>query len=60
MEEKHKEKTALFSTKGLFQFKVMHFGLCYPHIFSEVSKSSAASLQWTKCLVYLDDVIVIP
>lgn len=60
MEEDDKSKTAFVTRKGLFQFKVMPFGLtCAPATFERLMETVLAGLQWDKCLVYLDDIIVI-
>jgi hypothetical protein len=45
--------------KGLFQFKVMPFGLCNtPATFERLIEAVLAKLLWQTCLVYLDDIIV--
>ena len=60
MKEVDKEKTAFCTTEGLFQFNVMPFGLCNaPASFQRLMDLVLASLQWSECLVYLDDVIII-
>ena len=52
--------TAFCTTKGLFQFRVMLFGLCNaPATFQRLMDLVLAGLQWSECLVYLDDVIVL-
>ena len=55
-----KEKCA-FSVpmRGHFQFKVMPFGLCNaPASFERLMEQVLAGLQYDRCLVYLDDIIV--
>lgn len=60
MEEKDKAKTECVMRKGLFQFKVMPYGLtCGPATFERLMETVLAGLQWDICLVYLDDIIVI-
>ena len=52
-------KTA-FSTKyGLFDFTTMPFGLMTaPATYQQLMELALSGLQWSLCLVYLDDVIV--
>ena len=53
-------KTAFVTKKGLFQFKVMPFGLCNaPATFERLVETILSGLQWEICLIYLDDIIVI-
>ena len=53
------EKTAFSSHMGLFQYKVMPFGLCNaPATFECMMETLLSDLLWKKCLVYLDDVII--
>ena len=60
MDDEDKSKTAFVTRKGLFQFKVMPFGLtCAPATFERLMETVLAGLQWDLCLVYLDDIIVI-
>lgn len=54
-----REKTAFITHKGLFQFKHMPFGLANsPKTFERLMELVMSGLQWEKCLVYLDDVII--
>ena len=51
-------KTAFATHAGLFQFKVMPFGLCNtPAIFERLMDRVLQGLWWSRCLVYLDDII---
>ena len=52
-------KTAFCTQEGLFEFNVMPFGLCNaPATFQRLMDSVLAGLQWSSCLVYLDDIII--
>lgn len=52
-------KTAFATRQGLFEFNVLSFGLCNaPSTFQRLMDLVLADLQWTTCLVYLDDIIV--
>ncbi len=56
-EDRH--KTAFITADGLFQFKVLLFGLSNdPSSFQRSMDIILAGLRWIACLVYLDDVIV--
>lgn len=59
VDEKDREKTAFVTENGLYQFKVMPFGLCNaPATFERLMNKILEGLSWKTCLVYLDDVIV--
>ena len=56
---KDREKTAFCTPEGLFEFRVMPFGLCNaPATFQRLMDAVLAGLQWSSCLVYLDDLII--
>lgn len=56
---KDKAKTAFITRQGLFEFNVLAFGLTNgPSTFQRLMDLVLADLQWTTCLVYLDDIIV--
>ena len=58
--EGDQEKTAFVSQSGLFEFKVMPFALCNaPATFQRLMDLVLAGVQWSHCLVYLDDIIVV-
>ena len=60
MSPEHREKTAFCTTEGLFEFNVTPFGLCNaPATIQRLMDMVLAGLQWSSCLVYLDDIIVI-
>ena len=51
-------KTALATHSVLFQFRVMPFGLCNaPATFERLMDRVLQGLRWSRCLVYLDDII---
>lgn len=53
------EKTAFVTKYGLFEFLVMPFGLTNaPATFERLMERVLNGLQWTQCLVYIDDIIV--
>ena len=58
MDSSDKAKTAFITRKGLFQFRVLPFGLCNaPATFERLMEAVLAGLQWDICLIYLDDII---
>ena len=59
MSEEDKEKTAFCTKYGLFQWKVMPFGLCNaPSTFERLMERVLQGLQWESAVLYLDDIIV--
>ena len=59
MSEADRDKTAFCTRYGLYQWKVMPFGLCNaPGTFERLMEQVLAGLQWETILLYLDDVIV--
>ena len=53
-----KKKAAFVMNEGLFQFRVMPFGLCNaPATFERLMDRVLCGMRWSRCLVYLDDVI---
>lgn len=59
VDDKDREKTAFVTPDGLYQFKMMPFGLCNaPATFERMMDSLLRGMKWTICLCYLDDVIV--
>ena len=58
--EKDRHKAAFVTRYGLFQPKVMPFGLCSaPQTFSRVMEYVLRGLKWEEVLCYLDDISVI-
>ena len=59
MELCDKEKTAFTSHEGLYQFKVLGFGLCNAvATFQRPMEYVLRGLHWKTCLLYIDDIIV--
>ena len=55
-----REKTAFTTSEGLFEFKVMPFGLCYvPATFQRLMNWVLCDVNWVECLVYIDHIVVI-
>ena len=51
-------KTTVATHSGLFQLKVMPFDLCNaPATFKRLMDRVLQGLRWSRCLVYLDDII---
>ena len=58
--EEDQPKTAFTTPEGLFQFRVMPFGLCNaPATFQRLMDRVLDGLKWSSCLVYLDDIIIV-
>ena len=59
LSESDRPKTAFSCSNGLWQWRVMPFGLCNaPATFERLMDSVLAGLHWQSALVYLDDIIV--
>ena len=59
MEDAAKEKTAFSAGRGLWQFRVMPFGLCNaPATFERLMEHVLSGLPLSVALVYIDDVLV--
>eukprot|EP00731_Ephydatia_muelleri_P000773 Em0001g773a len=56
MDENDRQKTVFCTQEGLFEFKVMPFGLCNaPATFQRLMDLVLSGIQWKSCLVYIDD-----
>lgn len=52
-------KTAFVTPDGLYEFRVMPFGLCNaPATFERMMDNLLRGLKWKTCLCYLDDVVI--
>ena len=52
-------KTAFVTRQGLYEFTTMPFGLTNaPATFQRVMEVACRGLQWSSCLIYLDDVLI--
>ena len=59
MEDTAKEKTAFSAGRGLWQFRVMPFGLCNaPATFERLMEHVLSGLPLSVALVYIDDILV--
>ena len=59
VKESDRPKTAFVTKSGLWEFLVLPFGLSNaPSTFERCMETVLNGLQWTTCLIYLDDVIV--
>lgn len=59
VDERDREKTAFVTPDGLYEFKVLPFGLCSaPATFQRMMDTVLSGLKWQACLVYLDDVVI--
>ena len=53
-----KRKAAFVTHEGLYLFRVMPFGLCNaPATFERLMDRVVCGMHWSRCLVYLDNVI---
>ena len=60
MSPESQEKTAFITHEGLYEFCVMPFGLCNaPATFQRLMGRVLSGLIPKKCMVYLDDILVI-
>jgi len=58
--ENDQAKTAFTTHESFFEFRVMPFGLCNaPATFQHLMSLVLAGVEWSQCLVYLDDIIVL-
>ena len=56
---KDKEKTAFITHEGLYQFKVLPFGLCSaPATFQRTIDALLSNIKWEFCIPYIDDIFI--
>ena len=59
VDERDQDKTAFVTKKGLFQWKVVPFGLCNaPATFERLMEKVLRGLQWQICNLFIDDLVV--
>ena len=59
MEPSSVEKTAFVTHSGLFEFRVMPFGLCNaPATFQRLMESVLVGLVGECCMVYINDILI--
>ena len=59
MTKRASQRSAFATPAGLFQFRVMPFGLCNaPATFERLMSQVLRGLQWDRCLVYIDDILI--
>jgi hypothetical protein len=59
MDESSKEFTTFTTYDGLYEFKVLPFGLCNaPSTFQRPMENVLRGLNWKICLIYIDDIII--
>ncbi len=59
VEPEDREKTTFATNHGLYEFRVMPFGLSNaPGTFQRLMELVLAGLRWHTCLVYLNDIII--
>ena len=59
MDESSKEFTAFTTYDGLYEFKVLPFGLCNaPSTFQRLMENVLRGLNWKICLMYINDIII--
>ena len=60
MDAVDREKTAFVTQGGLYEFKVMPFGLVNtPGAFERLMEPVLLGICWSECLVYLDNILVL-